>query len=352
MKSALEYATIPLPQKPKLAPWITIVDLGDNRIQLRGAEYVFTLNHPLFIEVFESVRPLLDGNHSLEEITTSGGDVYLPTSISFLLKMLRANSLLQEGNVAPPSPLTANDLEKHESLIQYLSHYVSDPVGALALLKETKLGIIGSSSLSKAIQNSLVEIGIDPVFEIDSFPASSSKNGNHFPDEIKALDYLIACQETPGAHFFQRINSICLENSIRWMKVTLKGTTGIFGPTVIPHQSACYTCYEGRLASNAEDLESHLAYSNQLENSETIVNEGLLLPLITSIASQVALELLRLVTSMAPPKTIGRFYELDPVSPTYLAHDVLRLPRCPACVLGNPPKEAWDNTVFLSHKAS
>ncbi len=64
--ASVDYVTVPLPRKPRLAPWVTLVDLGDNRMQLRGAEFSFTLNHPLFIETFQSVHTLLDGQRTVE----------------------------------------------------------------------------------------------------------------------------------------------------------------------------------------------------------------------------------------------------------------------------------------------
>jgi hypothetical protein len=70
------------------------------------------------------------------------------------------------------------------------------------------------------------------------------------------------------------------------------------------------------------------------------------------IAGQIALEVVRLITGFAPSKTIGRFFEFNATSPTVVGHEVLRLPRCSACISGHPKMEAWDNTIFLSKKVS
>jgi bacteriocin biosynthesis cyclodehydratase domain-containing protein len=134
--------------------------------------------------------------------------------------------------------------------------------------------------------------------------------------------------------------------------VSMEGTSAYLGPTVIPHQSACYICYERRVSSNIAELDNHLAYRNQLASSESPGNEGLLPGLISVIAGQVALEVVRLITGFAPPKTIGRFYEFDATSPTVVGHEVLRVPRCPACISRNPKMEAWDSTFSLSKKVS
>ncbi len=353
MVAAVKYVSISLPQKPRLAPWVTFVALGENRLQLRGAEFTYTLNHELFIEVLDVIRPLLNGDHSVEEIASSGGQTYLPTTITFLLKMLRANGLLQEGNVPPPTPLKSEDLIRHENLIQFLSHYVSNPVGSLVLLKEAKVAVIGSNSLKTRIQNSLYDNGIDPSLNIqDDIDIPSSGIDSRLTDSIKNLDYLVVCQETLDPGFFRKINSICLENGVRWIRVSMEGTSAYLGPTVIPQQSACFICYERRIDSNISELENHIAYKSQLERSQIPGNEGLLPGLISVIAGQVALEVVRLITGFAPPKTIGRFYEFNATSPTVVGHEVLRVPRCPACISKNPKMEAWDSTFSLSKKVS
>ncbi len=353
MKSALKYATIPLPEKPRLAPWVTVIDLGDDRIQFRGAEFAFTLRHDLFIGAFEAVRPLLNGQHKLEEITASGGEIYLPTTISFLLKILRANGLLQEGNVPPPFPLNPEDLTEYEKQIQFFSHYLNNPVGALASLREARIALIGEEILLEAIQNALAGMGARPVtldFEsLESMFSSRLKKS----DKASAgnLNYLIACERSPSFQFFEKINALCLEQQMRWIRVALEGTTAVMGPAIIPHQSACYVCYEGRIASNIQEQEEYLAFKEHLENNSPHPDEGFPLPLIDVVAGQTALEVVRQITGFAPPHTIGRFYEFKSISPAGVGHTVLRLPRCPACHSSQPRQEAWDQTIFLSKQA-
>jgi bacteriocin biosynthesis cyclodehydratase domain-containing protein len=339
----VDYINVQLPEKPRLAPWITLVDLGDNRLQLRGAEFSFTLQHPLFIETFQSVRHLLDGQRTVEEIVSSRDPKYLPTTITFLLKMLRANGILQEGVISPPPPLTPENLKDHESLLQFFSHYVMDPAGTLALLHSAQVALIGSDSIKIRIQQGLLGMGFDSLVEIESL----SEKTAHAPSQLhkkiisqlKDVDILIACQDTTDYRFFQTINAACLETQTRWMHVAISGTKGLMGPTIIPHQSACYACYDKRLASNASELQNYLAYQEQ---TEQFLSEGVLNPLWTTLAEQVTLEVVRIISGFAPPKSIGRVYEFEATTPLVEGHDVLRLPRCPACNFKKPKREAWD----------
>ena len=128
------------------------------------------------------------------------------------------------------------------------------------------------------------------------------------------------------------------------MHLALVGTTALLGPTFIPYQSACYVCYDKRIASNVSDLEDYLTYRKQLEESPASSNEGVFLPLWSVLAGQAAMEAARVISAFAPPKTIGRFYEIQVTSPGAVGHDVLRLPRCSACNPSGPKREAWDST--------
>jgi thiazole/oxazole-forming peptide maturase SagC family component len=340
-----DYVTVPLPRKPRLAPWVSLVDLGDNRMQLRGAEFFFTLQHPLFIETFQSVHNLLDGQRTVEEIVASRDPKYLPTTITFLLKMLRANGVLQEGVVSPPPPLTPEHLEESESQIQFFSHFVLNPVDTLALLHQARVALIGSDLIKNRIQQSLTGVGFDSPKEVENLSKKTAYDPSQLHKELisqlQGVDILIACQDTTDNKFFQTLNSACLETQTRWMHVAVSGTKGLMGPTIIPHQSACYVCYDTRMASNASELQGYRAYQKQ---STPPKNEGLISPLWSTLAEQVTLEVARIVSGFAPPKTIGRLYEFDATTPLVEEHDVLRLPRCPACNLKEPKREAWDIT--------
>ena len=340
---AVEYITVPLPQKPRLAPWVTLIDLGDNRMQLRGAEFSFTLQHPLFIEALHSIQSLLDGQRTVEEIVAARDPKYLPTTITFLLKILRANGVLQEGMVPPPPPLTPDTLLENESLVQFFSHYVLDPVGTLALIHQARVALIGSVSIRNRVQQGLQNMGFASLIEVEGYNGKTAQDPSHLLKgiigQLEGVDILIACRDTSDHRFFETVNLACLEAQARWMHVCISGPKGIMGPTIIPRQTACYVCYDKRMASNAPDLQSYLAYQKQtgLSNSE-----GFLSPLWSTLAEQVVLEIARIVTGFAPPKTIGRLYEFEATTPETECHDVLRLPRCPSCNLNEPKREPWD----------
>ena len=155
--AAIQYARVRLPRKPRLAPWLTLADLGDDRLQFRAAELAYTLRHPFLIEVFRTIEPRLDGRCTVDEIAAAGGPGVEPTTVIFLLKMLRANGLLQEAET--PARIASEELVRWERQLRFLGHFVPDPLQIQSLLTEARVGVLGSEHLGTGIRAELQSLG-------------------------------------------------------------------------------------------------------------------------------------------------------------------------------------------------
>jgi hypothetical protein len=284
---AARLARVELPRRPRLVPWIEDLELGDGRLQLRAADFAYTFRHPVLAGAYRSVAPLLDGTRTVEEIAGDDG------AILFVLKLLRANGVLQPGG------------DPWDPELAFLSHSASDAGAARAALRQARVEVMGDGSIAAAVEGAMRSLGVEPV-----------------EDEAELV---IACADSPAFAFFDDVNARCLESGTRWLRVALVGATAQLGPTVIPRESACFTCLDTRLGSHDPDGD-----------------EGSLAPLESALAAEAALETMRIVTGIAPPATIGRFYELDAASPVRVGHDVLKVPRCTSCGRGRPAREPWD----------
>jgi bacteriocin biosynthesis cyclodehydratase domain-containing protein len=336
--SAARYAGLPLPGRPRLTPWIIAVDLGDTRLQLRSAESSHTLAHPLLIRVFRSIQALLDGHHTVDEIVSSVDVDVLPTTVVFLLKLLQGNGLLQPG--VEDAALDGKEQERWERQLRFLSHFVPDASAAQGMLAKARVGLAGSGGLRHAILSAIASTGIGRITELHD--PSALLTGAQPRD----LDLIVACQESPAFAFFDGVNRACLVSGTRWLRVAIYGTSAQLGPTVVPNQTACYTCLDLRFQTHQPELDGYLAYRAQVGACGSRIEEGSVAPFWSAIAAQVALEVMRLVTGFAPPVTVGRFFEFGAVSPVAIPHDVLRVPRCTSCGQRRAYAEAWDQTVL------
>jgi len=186
--------------------------------------------------------------------------------------------------------------------------------------------------LADEIQSSLNSIGINNIFP--SNPANLAK------DIEEGIEFIIACRESPGFSFFEEVNEKCLAAGIRWMPISQEGAKAFLGPTIIPFQTACYKCYSTRIDALVPDLKSHLAFKK--DHNQRPLDEGYFPPIGKMVASQVAIEIARIFLGFSTPRTFGRCYEYDVTKVAPIRHDVLRIPRCPACYRKKAPMDIWD----------
>jgi bacteriocin biosynthesis cyclodehydratase domain-containing protein len=345
---AVQYARTPLPKRPRLAPWVTWIDLGDDRLQFRSAEHFYlTLRHPFFIEVFHRIAPLLDGGHAVAEIGAAGGEAIQSTTVVFLLQMLAANGLLQDAEADDAMP--AADRAKWERQLRFLGRLTSNPIAAHRQLSRARVGVLMADDLGRAIASELEAMAVGEIVEIGPGHVTLPDRTRGLGDAagFGGLDLVVAGQEAPGFELFDALNAACLESGARWMHVSAVGSTVRVGPTFIPHQTACYTCFDLRRRAHEQDLNGFIAYRERVAKPGE-GDEGMLAPLRSVVAGQAALEAMRLLTGFAPPATLGRFYEFDTRTPMPVGHEVLRVPRCPSCAAVGPVREAWESAALVA----
>ena len=328
IRGVAKIAATPLPQKPRLAGWLTWIDLGDGRLQLRAADFAFTIREPLLVEAVKHLRPLLDGTRSVDELAGSGGAALLPGTLQFALKALRQRGVLQEG--ALPPALDAEQRRRFEPELRFLSHHVVDAEPVLARLQAARVGLVGDPTLGAALRAGLAGVGVGHVAER---PLESSADDQ--PDDL-----LIAAAATPASAFFEQVNAACLASGARWMRVALEGRLATLGPTIVPEQTACYTCLTLRQAAYDEPPE--LEAYRQAVRAGGEPDEGRLDPLTATLVAQAVLETARLLSGFAPPVTFARQHVFEAATPRVTAHEVLRVPRCPSCGRKQSPRDPWD----------
>ena len=109
------------------------------------------------------------------------------------------------------------------------------------------------------------------------------------------------------------MNRACLQSGTRWLRVGFEGRLGLVGPTIVPGQTACFTCYGLRRAMHDSWDEFQAHRQKALRDGDP--HEGAIEALTSIVAGQAALEAARLLTGFAPPATFGRFYTFEAGTP-------------------------------------
>jgi bacteriocin biosynthesis cyclodehydratase domain-containing protein len=341
MVALTEFAALSLPDRPRLAPWLVAVPLGDARLQLRSAESTHTLNQPLLIEVFLRIQNVLDGRHTASEIVARAGPDVLPTTVVFLLKLLLGKGLLQPG--AGETLLDEQEQARWRSQLRFLDHFVQDASNTHLMLTKARVGLVGSARLCREVSSSFnsIGVGVDSLGDPRTWCAESREQ----LDRPGNFDLVVACEDSASFSLFEAVNRACLRSGTRWLCVSVSGKAARLGPTFIPHQTACHTCLDLRLKTHQPDLEGYAAYRLQVDAPDSVVDDGCVAPFRSLVAAQAALEAMRLLTGFSPAVTVGRFYELSALSPAAASHEVFRVPRCPSCGRRRTIAQAWDRDL-------
>ncbi len=341
------------------------------KIKLRGHS---------FREFQQEVIPLLDGNHTLEEIQAAVADTFEPEDLNACLQFLIEQNLLED---AEDSPLPA-DLRLSLSPQLNFLHEVTRASGrAQTQLLNATVAVLGLGGAGASVAASLAAAHVGTVFCIDDLPVaptdpylglvySREEVGNpraeavkrhieavaprvkvsvntkqlqqdaDVEDAIQGADFVVCCLDPGQSSLAYKLNRVCLKTRVRWISCEAAGSDVIVGPTVEPYESACYLCYKMRLVAGNDNPEDEFAFQRFLDGrkqDDSGRRENLIFG-VGLAANLVGLETLKALTGMLSLATRGRLVVLDLLELETRKHVVLRKPWCPAC--SQPPAENPD----------
>lgn len=329
LRGAARIAQLILPRRLRIPCWISLHELGDDRLQLASPSLSYTLSHPLFVDCFRAMLPLLHGAADTQELVEAAAVVAEPSTSLFLLKVLFANGIVYAADVIGQSA-AAQDPNKLAHA-DFFANFTSEPALALAHAAAATIWLAMPAHLAPAMQDGLADFGFAHAELIDTSASDFLDRLDEQFDREHAQTslLLVAALDAPSRRFFTHINQLCLRHGTRWLHIEIHGPKVTLGPCIVPYQSACYTCYRYRSASHLpyrvnpdEDTEFSQAHLGQH------AGHG---PLWRLALAHAALECARLITGFASPTTIGRCNELKAHQTSIGSFEVFKLPRCPSC---------------------
>ena len=127
------------------------------------------------------------------------------------------------------------------------------------------------------------------------------------------------------------LNRVALRRGFTWLHAVIDEPFLLVGPTVLPYRSACYECFETRVAMNLREKASYQRYKQAL--SGRAVRDGhspVLPPLLSLLAAHTALEVCNYALSGSAftcEKVLGIYVPAMEIS----YHEVLPVPGCAGC---------------------
>jgi bacteriocin biosynthesis cyclodehydratase domain-containing protein len=144
---------------------------------------------------------------------------------------------------------------------------------------------------------------------------------------------------------YDRVNQACLEHETPWVSARIDRSRGIIGPFVVPKQTACFTCFELRSRVNAEFPQDHEALHRHWKGcGESPDTWPMIAPFVEMVGACVALDAQRVLGAKALSAFLGRILHWDLHGFESRFHELLKLPRCPACSRARerPLEKIWD----------
>jgi molybdopterin-synthase adenylyltransferase len=318
-----------------------------------------------FREFQEYVIPLLDGEHSLDQIEREVADVFRAEDLEAGLDLMASHNLLEDG---------VEDDAAIRPQTNFFHEVSADPKGAQEKLRNATVTVIGLGGFGATVAMALAGTRIGAVRCLDSLPVSSSdayltpvyspenvglpraeiikqkiiasspetrasanreslESELDLAEAVRGSDFVVCCLDPAQSSLTYKLNRVCLAEKIRWTSCAVTGLEAIVGPTVVPGETACYMCYKMRAVACAENPEAEFAFERMLDRrkrDDSGSRENLVFA--AGIAANFAgLEVFKMLSGAVPSPTVGRIVVVDLIELNVRKHVVLRKPWCPAC---------------------
>ncbi|MEU5545107.1 TOMM precursor leader peptide-binding protein [Streptomyces sioyaensis] len=129
----------------------------------------------------------------------------------------------------------------------------------------------------------------------------------------------------------QMINRVVQQLGIPWLPAAVDGPFLFVGPTVVPGRSACYECFETRVAMNIRESASYQGYKQALAVGQVKTGEPAMLnALRTTLVGHTAMEAVNFLAA-GSTFSVGKVLGIYVPTMEIAWSDVLQLPGCRGC---------------------
>ena len=324
---------------------LQLIRVDDDRIVVKRGITEVLVEGPRIESTLEKLLALMDEGQGPEEILAAFPETDRPRVLR-VMRMMVERRLVGAGVV----PVESNGRRTEASFYACfgLSHDA-----ARERLKAASVVVYGVNLVSRALVSHLVHAGVGRV-SVAAHPQLTEETvGDVWLREleqgagdgvtvdvvteadvrtVEGSTVLCATSDLGEAECFEDLNRRALEAGKRFLPAWIKSLVGYVGPLVHPFDTACYRCYRLRADSNDPRYE----VARAIRQHETLHPgargpAGLLPPMAGIVGDIAAMEVLKVVTQIAPSDVAGRLIRINLVSFESVVHRVLKVPRCPDC---------------------
>lgn len=338
--------------KPKLVECVYLIPT-EKHIQVRWGEHVLSITNEAAVELTRELMHFLHGDHTVNDLVSQLA--WDKNDIFDVLAFFNDNGLLEDASIA--SPLSPEKEKRLTDQILYFSRISSNKYTMQEAISRAHPLILGEGILFQEVISSCEKAGMLHIATAGDGSQEFLKNHVLYEKpknkaDVESVvtkagaDVVIVATPKPFSPLFSWANAVSLSSETVWTSCTVYGEQGLVGPTVVPGQTPCYTCYELRKKSN-------LGYYDEFAHFETYVREhpesqksdGAPINMLSLLANVTVLEVVKIITGIGSVQTAGGQISFNPLTMEMKIHPILKLPRCPDC--GLPSKEERTAKVWM-----
>ncbi len=312
---------------PQIKPHFRVEIVEPKNVYLLSESATYALTGALYCQIL----PLLNGQHTYEELIQKLNGQVAPEHLDYVLDRLQ-----EKGYLTDAAHSLTPQAAAFWSLLNVDPQIVSDRLPHTQILV-TAVGAVEAQPLIEALQ----AVGI-PV-QSEGVGAGEENFGSSSLRVVLTDDYL-----QPE---LSRINKTALQTHQPWLLIKPNGGILWFGSIFAPGETGCWECLAHRLNGNREVETSILQQQSkqrQVDGEMGVWGEerGCLPTALAALPStvqaavslattEVAKWLMQQIVPEAKIQTLaGKIITLDQTNFTLKTHSLTQRPQCPAC--GNP----------------
>jgi bacteriocin biosynthesis cyclodehydratase domain-containing protein len=155
-------------------------------------------------------------------------------------------------------------------------------------------------------------------------------------DAVEGMDFVVASADWPAHDIERWVNAACFAAGVPSITMSHSPPVARVGPLYVPGVTGCFECQETSYRARYP-LYDELVEQRRRDSAPATT----LGPASGVVGTLLALEVMHLLSGVAPPATAGRALLLDMATLETRWEDIARDPECPACgALGRTPLAA------------
>ncbi len=188
----------------------------------------------------------------------------------------------------------------------------------LAAARERDVAVVGGGTTAGLVAENLRGMGVAPA-------TVAPDERDLLSDVVASADLLVCALDRPRPDLLGAVNRQANDAGTRWLVGQIHGLDGLVGPTVVPGETACYSCFRERMLANVEFRTD--AYADEFAGNSSGMG---LSPLAQIVAGYLTLDAAHLLVGNAG-FTAGSVLHFDFFDFGVESNEVLKRPRCEVC---------------------